>query len=294
MVHDDNRGVRCTACPRKILLVEDSKFLRMATERALTTAGHEVISASNGEKALSLAREHALHVSGPPAKTGVSTGRDSNSSDSAHHMKTVRVITIAREYGSGGAAIGQELATRLGWKLLDRELILELARRAHVQPSEVSQMDEHPSSFIERLLKAFWIGNTYTWSGPAPDVVDPDYLVELSAIVIREAARLGRCVIVGRGAQCVLREREDAFHVFVYGSKQEKLKRIQNRYSTHTECEAALDEFDRIRAAYIRRYYRCDWANRHLYSLMINSDAGIDRTAAVILNAAGLAAPEKR
>ncbi|MFZ0419435.1 MAG: cytidylate kinase family protein [Candidatus Sulfotelmatobacter sp.] len=56
-------------------------------------------------------------------------------------MKTVRVITIAREYGSGGAAIGQELAAGLGWKLLDRELILELAHRAHVQPSEVSRIE---------------------------------------------------------------------------------------------------------------------------------------------------------
>ena len=145
---------------------------------------------------------------------------DKNGNDGAHSMKPVRVITIAREYGSGGAVIGQELAARLGWKLLDRELILELARRAHVQPSEVSQMDEHPSSFIARLLKAFWIGNAYTYSGPAPDVVDADYLAELSAIVISEAAKLGQCVIVGRGAQCVLREREDAFHVFVYGARR--------------------------------------------------------------------------
>jgi cytidylate kinase len=208
-------------------------------------------------------------------------------------MKPVRVITIAREYGSGGTAIGQELAARLGWKLLDRELILELARRAHVQPSEVSQMDEHPSSFIARLLKAFWIGNAYTYSSPAPDVVDADYLAELSAIVISEAAKLGQCVIVGRGAQCVLRERKDAFHVFVYAARQEKLRRIQNRHSTNTECEASLDEIDRIRAAYIRRYHRCDWANRHLYSLMINSDVGIDRTVDVILNAAGVTVPEK-
>lgn len=101
-------------------------------------------------------------------------------------------------------------------------------------------------------------------------------------------------MIVGRGAQCVLQEREDTFHVFVYGSRQEKLKRIQNRNPTHTECEASLDEFDRIRATYIRRYYRCDWTDRHLYHLMIDSDAGIDRAVEVILNAAGLAAPEKR
>lgn len=203
-------------------------------------------------------------------------------------MQAVRVITIAREYGSGGAAIGWALATCLGWKLLDRELILELAHRAHVQPSEVLQMDEHPSSYIARVLKAFWLGNVYAWSGPPPDVVDADYLAELSAVVIREAAKLGHCVIVGRGAQCVLRERADVFHVFVYGSRQEKLKRIQHRYPTHAECEAALDEFDRIRQAYIRAYYKCDWADRHLYDLMVSSDLGIDRVVSVILNAAGL------
>lgn len=203
-------------------------------------------------------------------------------------MEAIRVISISREYGSGGAAIGQELATRLGWKLLDRELILELARRAHMEPSRVSHLDEHPSSFIARLLKAFWMGNIYTWSGPAPDVVDQDYLAELSALVIREAARLGQCVIVGRGAQCVLGEREDAYHVFVYGSRLEKLKRAQHRHPKHAECEAALDKFDHIRAAYVRTYYRCDWADRHRYHLMINSDAGIDRTVEAVLAATGL------
>ncbi len=203
-------------------------------------------------------------------------------------MREIRIITISREYGSGGAAIGQDLAKRLGWKLLDRELILEMARRAHVAPSEVSQMDEQAASFIARMLKGFWMGNSYVWSGPAPEVVDSDYLAELSAVVIREAAKLGRCVIVGRGAQCLLQDYEDAFHVFVYGSRIEKFKRTRTRYSTPAECEAAFDEIDRTRAAYIRRYYKSDWLHPHLYDLMLNSDIGIERTTDVILSAAGL------
>lgn len=85
-------------------------------------------------------------------------------------MATVRVITIAREYGSGGAAIGRELARRLGWKLLDRELILELARRAHVHPCRVSEMDEHATSFVNRLLKSLWLGSMVTWSGLLPSL----------------------------------------------------------------------------------------------------------------------------
>jgi len=207
-------------------------------------------------------------------------------------MKDVRVITIAREYGSGGAAIGQALAVRLGWKLLDRELILELARRAHVRPSDMEQMDENPGSFISRMLKAFWLGNAYPWYGPATDIVDPDYVAELTAMVIREAAKLGRCVIVGRGGQCVLRDRNDAFHVFVYASREERLKRILNRRPTPEQCEAALNEFDHTRASYIRQYYKCDWANPHLYHLMVNSDLGLERAESLILTAAGLHAAE--
>jgi cytidylate kinase len=207
-------------------------------------------------------------------------------------MKDIRVITIAREYGSGGAVIGQDLAGRLGWKLLDKEIILELARRAHVRPSDMAQMDENPGSFISRILKAFWLGNAYAWYGPATQIADPDYVAELTGMVISEAAKLDRCVIVGRGAQCVLRDRDDAFHVFLYGSREERLKRILNRHPSRQACEAALSEYDHMRASYIRQYYKCDWANPHLYHLMVNSDFGLERTEALILSAAGLAARE--
>jgi cytidylate kinase len=208
-------------------------------------------------------------------------------------MTMIRVITIAREYGSGGGLIGQELASRLGWKLLDRELITELARRAHLAPADVARLDEHPRSFIAQLMKAFWRGNIETWSAPLPpDVVDQDYLARLSAMVIEEAAGLGRCVMVGRGAQCILRRR-DIFNVFVYGSTEEKLKRLQRRHSSLQNARAAIQEMDRVRAAYIRTYYHCSWDDRHLYNLMINSDVGVDRAVDAILCTAGLSQQEK-
>jgi cytidylate kinase len=207
-------------------------------------------------------------------------------------MQTVRIITIAREYGSGGAAIGQKIADRLDWKLLDRELIVELTRRTDVQPSEILKMDERPSSFIAKTMRAFWLGDPHAWTNPDLRIVDPDYIAEMSELVIREAARLGHCVIVGRGAQCVLQERNDTFHVFVYGSREEKLRRIQPRHSKPTDCELALNEIDRTRAAYIRQYYSQDWTDRHLYHLMINSDLGLDRAASIILTTAELTAEE--
>jgi cytidylate kinase len=208
-------------------------------------------------------------------------------------MSTIRVITIAREYGSGGALIGRDLASCLGWKLLDRELITQLAQRAHLAPSEVAKLDEHPRSFIARLLKAYWRGNIETWSAPPPvGVVDEDYLAKLSAMVIQQAADLGQCVIVGRGGQCLLREK-GAFHVFVYGSTREKITRLQHRDSSLHDPQAAMEAMDRARAAYIRTYYHCGWDDRHLYNLMINSDVGIDRAVDAILCAAGLSGPEK-
>ena len=214
------------------------------------------------------------HSAGRPAELALSGGKA---------MKPARVITISREYGSGGAAIGQQLARHLGWKLLDRELIDELARRAHMPPSEVMPMDERPSSAIARALKSFWIGNYYGWSTPPSDVTDQDYLVRLTKMVILEAAKLGRCVIVGRGAQCVLSDQEDAFHVFVYGSIPAKLKRIQVRDAESVVTEAVLNEVDRLRAAYLRQYYKVDWMNPHLYHAMLNSDLGVDRVVSVIL-----------
>jgi hypothetical protein len=204
-----------------------------------------------------------------------------------------RVITIAREYGSGGGLIGSEVAKLLGWKLLDRELITELALRAGVQPSEVATLDERPRAFIASLMKAFWMGNIETWSGrPATAILDEDYVAQLSAIVIAEAAKLGECVIVGRGAQCVLRQR-DLFHIFVYGSTAEKTKRIQARHPSSQDVQMEMREIDKVRAAYIRTYYHCIWDDRHLYNLMIDSDVGIDRAVETILCASGLWNPDK-
>jgi cytidylate kinase len=203
-------------------------------------------------------------------------------------MRPVRLITISREYGSGGSLVGQKLSDRLGWKLLDRELILELARRAHMQPSAVVQLDEHPASAIARALKSFWIGNYYGWSTPPSDVTDQDYLAKLTQIVILEAAKLGHCIIVGRGAQCVLAQQEDAFHVFIYGSMREKLKRIQGRDPKSALDAAVLEEVDRTRATYVRQHFKQDWTNPHLYHLMINSDVGLDRVVSMILSATEL------
>lgn len=81
--------------------------------------------------------------------------------------------------------------------------------------------------------------------------------------------------------------------MFVYGSTEEKLKRLQHRHSSLRDAQAAIQEMERVRAAYIRTYYHCGWDDRHLYNLMINSNVGVDRAVDAILCTAGLSQQEK-
>lgn len=138
----------------------------------------------------------------------------------------IRVITVAREYGSGGGAIAQMLAQKLGWKLLDREVIWDLAKGAHCSPEDIAKLDERPASTLFRLLRSYWVGNPYSGANlPTEGILEADSLGAMTASVIHEAAELGKCVIVGRGGQCVLQDYRDAFHVLIYAPKEERLRR---------------------------------------------------------------------
>jgi cytidylate kinase len=201
----------------------------------------------------------------------------------------IRVITIAREYGAGGGSVGRMLAETLGWKLLDRELMSELSARMRCSAADVARYDEHPPSFLSRLMRAYWSGSAESWSGlPSTPVLDADTLAGMTAGIIQEAAELGGCVIVGRGSQCLLRDRRDVFRAFLYASREDRLRRLRQRHQDESEAEAAMLETDRFRAAYIRRYHGQDWTDRHLYDLMINSKIGDSAVLSTVLTAAGL------
>jgi cytidylate kinase len=129
-----------------------------------------------------------------------------------------RVVTIAREYGSGGGRVAQLLAGRLGWKLLDRCLVEQIARTAAVEPQVAEKYDERPDPWFNRLAEALWQspGLRGYMGGPVPNWFDGEVAARLTRRLIEEAAEMGDCVIVGRGAAYYLHDRADAFHVFVY------------------------------------------------------------------------------
>jgi len=202
-----------------------------------------------------------------------------------------RIVTVAREYGSGGGRIAQLLAERLDWKLLDRCLVEKIAQVARVEPKLAEQYDERPNPWVNRIVRALWQGGLMrgTMAGPIPELFDADTMASLSQRVIEEAADIGNCVIVGRASQCILQQRSDAFHVFIYAPRAERLRRVRSRHLTRAQAELALEARDQERAALIRRYFNQDWANRHLYDLMISSKLGEEVVLSTILNAIEIA-----
>jgi hypothetical protein len=201
-----------------------------------------------------------------------------------------RVVTVAREYGSGGGRIAQLLADRLDWKLLDRCLVEKIAQVARVEPKLAEQYDERPDPWVNRIVRALWQGGLMrgTMAGPIPELFDADTMASLSRRMIEEAADIGNCVIVGRASQCILQERSDAFHVFIYAPRAERLRRLRGRHASRAEAELAMDARDQERAALIRRQFNQDWSNRHLYDLMITSKLGDEIVLSTILTAMGV------
>lgn len=198
-----------------------------------------------------------------------------------------RVVTVEREYGSGGGLIAQRVAVGLGWKLLDRTLISSVAQAAQVDAGTVERYDEHVDSWWHRLNR----GGLQSWAiaaGVAPEdaqFFDADRTAGLVQQCIAEAGAAGNCVIVGRGAECVLQRRDDVLRVFIYAPWGERIARVGTRVEQGAEFEESIRETDRERASYIRTYYGCEWRDPHLYHLMISSQIGIERAASMIVNA---------
>jgi cytidylate kinase len=195
----------------------------------------------------------------------------------------IRIVTIEREYGCGAAAIAREVSARLDWKLWDQLLTQEIARLAHCQPSAVEQREERPDPLYYRLLKSFAIGS-YEGSPIAPvETLDADSIVKISERVVEQAAAAGNCVIVGRGSQHFLRDRDDTLRLFLYAPREEKRRRLISEGKTKGDAEMLVDTVDRERAAFIKKYFHVDWPNRSVYHAMLNTIAGDEMVIQAIL-----------
>jgi cytidylate kinase len=195
-----------------------------------------------------------------------------------------RLITIEREYGCGAGAIAGQLADQLGWKLWDHLITEEIAHLAHVEPAAVALCDERMDSRARRLAKAFWRGSYERGTVLGHQIFDTDRMMSMMRDIMNRIASQGNAVVVGRGAPYLLREHPDAFHVFLYAPRSEKIRRIIADGQTRAEAEELVDSVDHERAAYIKHYFNSDWPTRSLYHLMVNTAVGNDAVIQTILN----------
>ncbi len=195
-----------------------------------------------------------------------------------------RLITIEREYGCGGGAIAAQLAAHLGWALWDRKLTEEIARLADVDTSAVRRCDERMDSRFYRLAKTFWRGSHERSAHLTGHAFDTDCMMEMMEEITAKIAKEGNAVVVGRGAPYFLRDQPDAFHVFLYAPRAEKLRRLIEDGATQAEAEDLVESVDHERIAYVKHYFDAVWPTRSLYHVMINTALGNESVIQTILN----------
>lgn len=199
----------------------------------------------------------------------------------------VRIITVEREYGSGGGVIAEKIAKRLGWRLWDQQLTDEIARRMGCHRSVVEGHEERRDPVFYRLMKSFMLGS-FEGSVNAPQLrmVDTDYVRAVVEQILTEAAEAGNCVIVGRGSAYYLARRRDAFHVFIYAPYQDKIRRLRGMGKSEQDAIKLVETVDDDRAAFIKRYFNIVWPERHRFHLMLNSRIGDEVAVETVLDVA--------
>ena len=196
----------------------------------------------------------------------------------------IKIVTIEREYGCGGGEIAKKLAEHLGWKLWDQLLTEEIARLADCPKAVIERREERTDPLYYRLFKSFLRGS-YEGSLNAHNLklVDCEGILKFTERVVQHAASSGNCVIVGRGSQLFLRNREDALRIFLYAPREDKVRRLLSRGKSEQEAQVLVDTVDLERADFIEKYFKVEWPSRSVYHTMINTDIGDESVVHMIL-----------
>ena len=200
------------------------------------------------------------------------------------------VITISRQYGSGGSEVAQRVATALGWELLDNAIVDAVAARLDMSAEEVEAREERVPSLVERLASAMSLGSPEMLiTGEHPlGAPSEEQIVATTGQIVDEAVSRGNVVLVGRGAQSQLAEREDALHVFCYAPRPALITRAAKRLGvSEAEATRVVDDTNRAREQYVRRHWNRSWQGVDNYHLCVNTSwLGIEGAAEMITRAA--------
>lgn len=189
----------------------------------------------------------------------------------------VNIITISRQYGSGGRLIGEMIAKELGYAFYDKELIVKSAEESGFAEEFIKKYEEkqRKGNFI-----SFYSGNLSNYLTPE------DHIWQIQHKVILEIVEQGPCVIVGRNSDFVLRDRKDALHAFIHADEAVRMERIRNEYGDMAENPAKrIAEVDRSRSKNYKYYTDRYWGDAKNYSISLDSGRfGAEGCAKIILD----------
>lgn len=191
------------------------------------------------------------------------------------------VITIGRQYGSGGRIVAQKLSDRLGIPYYDKEIIQTVAKETGLSEDYIKELDQKPTnSFLYDLV----------FATQGPTIPDQVYIAQSK--VIRQVAQNGPCVIVGRCADYVLREVPHRLSVFVCAPLEERMERAKTEYGIqNANLETFVLRQDKQRASYYNYFATGKWGDGAGYDLCVNSRIGLE-AAVDVIQAAALALDE--
>ena len=189
-------------------------------------------------------------------------------------MKTI--IAIGREYGSGGRIVAQKVAQKLQIPFYDKEIIAEVAKETGFAENFVRDAEARPSnSFMYSLC----------FSAQTLSPADQVFIAQTG--VIRKLADEGACVIVGRCADFILRERPGLLTVFVHAPLEQRVKRVQEEYGVREKrVEDYISKQDKRRASYYEYFTDARWGDSHTHDLCVSTSLGIDTVVDIICTAA--------
>lgn len=200
------------------------------------------------------------------------------------------IITITRQYGSGGSEVAERVARALGWQLYDNAVVDSVAARLGMTAAEVSAREERLPSMSERLASAISLSAPEVMVTVGDAAVPPseERIVEVTQRVMEDAVRAGPAVIVGRGAQCLLATRSDALHVFCYAPIEALTEYVALQFSLRAdEARKRVLETNARREAYVKRHWHREWRDFANYHLCVNTSwFGLDGAAELVTRVA--------
>jgi cytidylate kinase len=202
------------------------------------------------------------------------------------------IITISRQFGAGGSEVARRVAAALGWRVVDNEMIDEVARRAGLAPEEVARKEERAPGFLERLTRALARSVPELFSGAGEKVPEPEEarIVRVTERVVAEVAAAGRAVMVGRAGAAVLSAggEHDALHVKLVAAVPFRVAAAMQRLGIDRDTATRLlQETDANRARYVQQNYQRDWDDATSYHLVLNTGLlGLEEATRVIVESA--------